>query len=61
MPPIWLFWIVGTLIVTLVAGLFILTALFPRRTGQTPFCRKCRYNLTGLEHFTFGWVCVLGR
>ena len=48
MPPIWLLWIVGTLIVTLVAGLFILTALFPRRTGQTPFCRKCRYNLTGL-------------
>ena len=30
------------------AGVVItLIALFPKRTGSTPYCRKCGYNLTG--------------
>src|SRR5262245_36537433 len=34
---------------TLGIGVFLLlTALYPRRTGVTRYCRKCRYNLTGL-------------
>ncbi len=32
------------------AGLLqILIALFPKRKGDTPYCRKCRYNLTGTD------------
>ena len=26
-----------------------LRSLFPKRQGGTPFCRKCRYNLTGID------------
>ena len=33
-----------------ILGLMLLiTALFPRRRGKTPYCRRCRYNLTGIE------------
>lgn len=36
--------------VLIVAGAVLtLTALFGRRRGETPFCRKCRYNLTGID------------
>ena len=34
---------------TLVGVVLTLKALFPRRSGDTRYCRKCRYNLTGLE------------
>jgi hypothetical protein len=36
-------------VITLVGVLLTLKALFPKRTGDTPFCRKCRYNLTGTD------------
>jgi hypothetical protein len=32
---------------TLAGVVITLIALFPRRTGSTPYCRKCGYNLTG--------------
>ena len=34
---------------TLVGVAVTLKALFPRRSGDTPFCRKCGYNLTGTD------------
>ncbi|HUU99087.1 MAG TPA: hypothetical protein VM487_25415 [Phycisphaerae bacterium] len=36
-------------VITLVGVVLTLKALFPRRTGDTPYCRKCRYNLTGTD------------
>lgn len=40
-------------VVSLLATLFGLAALvvglWPRRRGSTPFCRKCGYNLTGID------------
>ena len=33
----------------LLLGLWLLkTGLWPRRRGDTPYCRKCGYNLTAL-------------
>ncbi|MBI5865019.1 MAG: hypothetical protein HZB38_11030 [Planctomycetes bacterium] len=37
------------ILLLLAGGLLIKAAWFPRRRGETPFCQKCRYNLTGLE------------
>jgi hypothetical protein len=34
---------------TLVGIVLTVKTLFPGRTGDTPYCRKCRYNLTGLD------------
>ena len=36
-------------VITLVGVILTLKGLFPRRTGDTPYCRKCRYNLTGTD------------
>ena len=34
---------------TLVGVVLTLKAVFPKRVGETPYCRKCRYNLTGTD------------
>ncbi|MCK4342815.1 MAG: hypothetical protein KAY37_13945, partial [Phycisphaerae bacterium] len=39
--------LLSLLLLALGAWLFI-TGRFPKRQGDTPFCRKCGYNLTGL-------------
>ncbi|HUU99085.1 MAG TPA: hypothetical protein VM487_25405 [Phycisphaerae bacterium] len=44
---VWLLGIFGFL--TLVGVVLTLKAVFPKRTGDTPYCRKCRYNLTGTD------------
>jgi hypothetical protein len=54
----------ATTIVTAIAVLLALLGvglcwwgLFPRRRGDTPFCRKCGYNLTGLALDALGAAC----
>lgn len=44
----WLHWLAGLGLLLLLGCTALLTGLFPRRRGETPYCRKCRYNLTGL-------------
>jgi hypothetical protein len=44
---VWLLTIFAFL--TLVGVVVTLKALFPKRVGETPYCRKCRYNLTGTD------------
>ena len=36
-------------VITLVGVVLTLKAVFPKRVGDTPYCRKCRYNLTGTD------------
>jgi hypothetical protein len=36
-------------LLTLVGVYLTLTGLFPKRRGDTPYCRNCAYNLTGLD------------
>lgn len=36
-------------VLLLAGGVLTLTALFGRRRGETPYCRKCKYNLTGID------------
>ncbi|MFH1748728.1 MAG: hypothetical protein ABIG44_16965 [Planctomycetota bacterium] len=38
------------LVLLTLAGIVLLVrGLFPKRHGDTPYCRKCRYNLTGTD------------
>jgi len=53
-----------TTIITAISALLALLGvglcwwgLFPRRRGETPFCRKCGYNLTGLALDALGAAC----
>jgi len=36
-------------VITLVGVVLTLKAVFPKRVGDMPYCRKCRYNLTGTD------------
>jgi hypothetical protein len=42
----------------LAAGMWLcISGRFPRRTGVTPYCRACRYNLTGTDLTSGGARC----
>ena len=47
-PHVSILLVICTLL-TLLGGFVTLMALFPKRRGDTPYCRKCGYNLTGLD------------
>ncbi len=36
------------ILVGILGILLVFTGLWPRRRGDTPYCRKCKYNLTGI-------------
>ncbi|MDX2197545.1 MAG: hypothetical protein SF069_01080 [Phycisphaerae bacterium] len=50
-----MWWVAGLL--TLGCALLLRYAFFGRRIGDTPFCRKCRYNLTGVTIDDAGARC----
>src|SRR5262245_1531846 len=39
----------AVILLSLGSLVWLLLELFPRRRGNTPHCRRCRYNLTGLN------------
>ena len=39
----------GVILLALAAAVWLAIELLPRRRGSTPHCRRCRYNLTGLN------------
>ena len=45
------------IVFTLVGVILTLKSLFPQRRGDTLYCRKCAYNLTGLDLIAEGARC----
>lgn len=41
--------LIAAAVVALCGALLMLWALFPKRVGATPYCARCRYNLTGID------------
>ena len=39
--------LVGAALLTIVGIVLLIMALFPRRKGKTPYCRRCGYDLSG--------------
>jgi hypothetical protein len=49
--------LIAAISVSVLGLLLTFRALYPRRVGETRYCRKCRYNLTGLDLATPGARC----
>ena len=50
--------LVVILVLLTLGGMYLaLRGLFPKREGQTPYCRKCGYNLTGSDRSAQGARC----